>query len=491
MKNQKGFILLLTFALMTVITVMVTALIFLITHETRDMGAQVEDAKLLALADAGVERALAELYTDRSSTTQTGIADIRGEDIDSSSSVGNADRMRYEEDGNATINNATDEALLKTFDANYAHSRITAVQLCVKADRNSGGTGATIEVSYSTTGSFPETGNTALTQALTTTSTEYCTSITSDRTWSWSTILSSNFTLRAVRTAGNRDITMDYLFLRVTFEIDTPTEAWYTGTYQTYPLSLGDGTIQSVSIADEQGKVHLNTATQALLRYLMVENGIDDTTANTVAANIVNYRSSNKFDTIEELQQVTDLTSTIYNAVDQDVTVYSYINTYAQDPAGSRAPVNINTASRAVLEAIFDPLTFNNSSDITNLVDAIIAQRETAPFTCFYSSDSSVITDFYDFERSLSYLSNAEDDRVLGNADASALVPRQGGSQADALTTEFSYESSAFYLQSVSDILNRRIRVKTVVSDQGGKTFTTYDGDTTSVGYRKESFESA
>ena len=270
---------------------------------------------------------------------------------------------------------------------------------------------------------------------------------------------------------------------------DDPHRSWSTGTYATYPIALGSGTIESASIAAEQGKVHLSNATQALLRYLMEAYGIPDATANTVATNIVSYRGSNPFDSVEELKQVTGMTDAIYNAIDQDITVYSYINPYVQGPERARAPININLASAAVLRAIFSPLTFNNGTDITNLVNAIIAQRNVAPFTCFYSANSAVSTDFYDFERAQSYLSNAEDDRVLGNADASLLVPRSGGSNQNALTTEFSYDTNVFRVESVSNISGRKLRIKTAISDQGSRTFTTYNDDVTSTGYWRENFE--
>ena len=96
---------------------------------------------------------------------------------------------------------------------------------------------------------------------------------------------------------------------------------------------------------------------------------------------------------------------------------------------------------------------------------------------------------FYNLVLSVSGLSNAEDDRVLGNADASALIPREGGASQDALTTEFSYDTNAFYVQSLADVGGRRFRIKTILGDQGTKTFTNYAADTTSVGYRKENYE--
>ena len=474
---------------MVALTALVGALVFFVMNEGRDAAIQADDTRLLYVAEAGVERAYREIRDDYLTTTQTGIAQVRGSDTSGSSSVGTPDRARYEEDANATINANTDVLLLKTFDANYTNTKIIKIELGLLADRASGGTGATIQVSYSTTGTFPEAGNTALTQALTTTPTYYFADITADRTWSWSTIMSSNFALRGVRSAGNRSITVDYLFLRVTYGIDTNTEPWHTGSYQTYPLTIGSGTVQSVSITAEQGKVHLNTASQALLRYLMVENGVVDATANTVATNIVNYRVSNPFDTIEELKRVTGMTTAIYDAIDQDVTVYSYINSYAQQPTAARAPININTASTAVLRAIFDPLTFTISSDITSLVNAIILQRNITPFTCFYSADLLITTDFYGFVIAQAYLSTAEQDRVLGNADPSALVPRSGGTQEDALTTEFSYDTNSFKVESVGQLNSRNLRVTTLLGNHGTRTFTNSAGDTSYVGYRRENFE--
>lgn len=488
-KNERGFVLLLTFAFMTVLIALVVGLALIVMHETRDTGSQVEDAQMIYLAEAGVERAFREIRDDYTTTTQTGVAEVRGADTTGSVSVDNVGQIRYEEDANATLNDNADEARLFDFERNYTSTYITKVELGVRASRGGGGTGATIEVSYTTSGSFPEAGNTVLTQALTPQLKDYYEDITADRAWTWATVMSANFILRARRTAGDRDINLDYLFLRVTYEIDTNTEPWSTGSYQSYPLTLGSGTVQSVSLTAEQGKVHLNTASQALLRYLMVENGTADGTADSVASNIVSYRTSNNFDTIEEIQQVSGMTGAIYSAIDQDVTVYGYINTYAAGPAGARAPVNVNTASRAVLEAVFGPLTFTNTADIPALADAVITQRNAAPFTCFYSSDGSVVTDFFDFVRAQSYLNNAEDDRVLGNADASTLVPREGGNDEAGLSTEFAYDTNAFKIDSLARVNERDFRIRAILGDQGAQTFTTHVGDSTATGNHRENYE--
>ena len=493
-RDQRGFLLPLTFMFMLILSAAVGSLIYMASYETRVLGAQMDDTKLLYLSEAGVQRALREIRDDYLVNTQTGTAYIRGASTATSVSITNPDRMRYlaEASGNATIDNNADIAQLKTFDANYTNTRIVSVFLGVRASRATSGTGATLQVSYSTTGSFPEAGNTVLTQALPNSATivAYSQNITADRTWTWSTIMSSNFTLRAVRTAGDRNINLDALYLIVTYEIDTGTEPWSTGSYATFPITLGAGTIQSVSFSAEQGKVHLNTASQTLLRYLMEERGVVSATANTLATNIVTYRTSNQFDSVEELQQASAMTSTIYNLIKDYVTVYSFINTNATRPTGNRAPVNINTAPREVLEAVYDdPALGLGATDSASLATDIITTRATTPFTCFYSANAAVTTDFYDFVNGRGYLTATERNAVLDNADPSLLIPVSGAAGVNGVTTEFSYDTNAFKIESLADVSGRKLRIKTILSDQGTGTFTTFVGDTTSTGYWRENFE--
>lgn len=490
---ERGFILLLTFIFMVTLSVMLAGIIFLVTHEGRDMQAQTDDWKLLNLAEAGVQKALRVIRDDVLTTTQTGTADLRGANTTGSVSVTNANNMRYINEGlNAVINANPDIAQLYDFDANYPDTRIISIQLAMRANRASSGSGATIQVFYTTNNTFPQPGNTILTQPLTTTMTDYYANITADRTWAWPTILdTTNFKLRAARTAGTSNVNLDALYLRVTYEIDTNTEGWATGSYATFPISLGSGTIQSISIVGEQAKVHLNTASQSLLNYLMQERGVASATANTLATNIVNYRATNPFDSVEELQQVSAMTLTIYNLIKDYVTLYSYINPYARQPTAApagRAPANINLASQEVLEAIFDPLSLG-AADPASLAADIITARNAAPFTCFYSSNAALTTDFYDLVTTRSYLTTVEQDRVLGNADASTLVPRSGGTQRNAVTTEFSYDTNTFKVEAAAQVNSRNFRIKTILGDDGAHTFMTFTGDTSSVGWRKENFE--
>ena len=142
--------------------------------------------------------------------------------------------------------------------------------------------------------------------------------------------------------------------------------------------------------------------------------------------------------------------------------------------------------------AVFDPLGLG-ATDAASLATDIINTRAVSPFTCFYSSNSAVTTDFYDFVRSRSYLSASgnpdEQDRVLDNADASNLVPVPGSTGFNAVTAEFCYDTNAFKVESLAEVQGRRMRLKVILSDDGGHRFTTYNGDTSTAGWRKENFE--
>ncbi len=485
-------IIVLVFAL--VLTTIIMALAYLVSTETRGVGFQLDDTKALYLAQAGIERAFREIRDDILTTTQTGVADLRGADTSLSASIGSPGNMRYIDTSTATINSNTDQAILRTFDSNYRNTRIISVELHARASRGGGaGSNPTMQVSYTTDGA---SYTIAITQTLTSTSlTDFSADITGSLTWA--TIMSSNFRLRTMRTGGTRNINLDSMYLRVTYGIDTLTEPWATGSYASFPITLGDGTMQSVSIIDEARKVHLNYASQLLLSNLLQNLGISSASAK--ATDIVNYRGAaltNPFDSVEELQQVSSITASDYSTIKDYVTVYSFINTSSYRPPASgttsRAPININTASFQVLKAEFDPLGLG-AGDSTSLANDIITFRNTTPFTCFYSSDAAVTTDFYDFARSRAYLSTAgnpdEQDRVLDNADASSLIPVSGSTSFSAVTTEFCYATTNFKVESVGRIGDINTRVKTIVGDDGSRTFQNFTGDGTLTGYWKENYE--
>ena len=491
--RRRGFVMIIALVYTMILAVVVTAMAYFIASETRGVGFQLDDTKALYLAQAGVERAFREIRDEVLTPPQTGLADLRGADTTLSTSVTNVARIHYirETSGLATFTAGT--AILSQFDSNYTNTGIISVQVAVRASRASSGTGATIQVAYTTDGS---TYTTVITQALTTTVTDYFAAIPAP---AWPAMMSTNFRLRCLRSIGTSTVNLDALYLRVSYSIDTNTEPWYTGTYTAFPMTLGDGFIQSVSIVDEARKVHLNYASQLLLRDLMQERGVNTGTANTLATNIVSYRGAsltNPFDSIEELQQVSGMTQEIYDLIKDYVTVHSFINTDSYRPpatgATSRAPININTATPEVLRAVFDPIL--TAAISTRLADDIVTARTTAPFTCFYNSNTAVTTDFYDFINSRSYLSAARRNQILDNADASLLIPVPGYGGMDEETTEFCYANTTYKVDSVGRIKlnpteNIDSRVQTIIGNDGSRTLPTYVGDTVLTGYWKESYE--
>lgn len=496
--RSSGFAMILALIFMVVLAVMVMGMAYFIATETRGIGFQLDDTKALYLAQAGVERALREIRDDVLTTTQIGVSDLRGNTTSGTAGTASAmNRVRYFNEG-AILTLASAGAgtyvILRDYDLNYLGTRIKNVRIgCRYRKSSGGGTNPRLEILYTTNGVFPEAGNSSFDAVVSSTSYNnqpyIVLDITGDRVWSWSIINSINFQIRARGyNSSNRNVRIDYLFLQVTYEIDTNTEAWYTGTYASYPITLGDGTIQSVSIADEAGKVHLNTASQSLLRYIMQERGIPSVDAMKLAADIVDYRTTNWFDSIEEIQQISDMTPAYYDLIKDYITVYPFINASATRPSGARAPININTAPREVLEAIFDGLVLG-ATDPASLATDIINTKATTPFTCFYSSDSTITSDFYDFVNTRGYLTATERNRVLDNADASPLVPVAGAPAINAETTEFCYYTDAFKVDSIGKIGDINLRVKNVLKDDGSRLLYTYVGDATPTGYWKESYE--
>ena len=476
-----GFILITVLMFFVLLVSLVAVYLFFSTTEYRQAGNTLLDAKALGLAEAGLERGIREIRDDVLTTTQVGTADLRGADTSLCVSIGTPANMRYIDTAVATINANTDQAILRTFDSNYTNTRIKSIELHARAARSGSGTNPTMRVSYTTDGVIYTI---AITQTLTsTTLTDFSADITGALTWQM--IMSPNFRLRATRTAGTRNISLDSMFLRITYEIDTNTENWATGSFVAFPITLGDGTIDSISISAEQGKVHLNTASQSLLRYLMQERGIASATANTLATRIVNYRNAKLFDSVEELKNVSGITNAYYDLLKDFISVYSFINTYVTRPSGARAPININTAPREVLEALFDPLGLA-AADPASLAADIITRRATIPFTCFYSANAAVTSDFYDFVYSRGYLTATERNRVLDNADASSLIPVSGFAGYNAATTEFSYDTDAFTIDSIGSVGGISRKARTIIHDDGNRYLTTSVSDTTPKKYWRE-----
>lgn len=534
-KSQKGFILLLTLIFMVALTIMVGALLYMVTYEARDMAAQMDDYKLLNLAGSGVERGHRAIRDFFTTSPQTMTADLRGGSTTGSTSVTNPGYMRHIDataatlaTTTATMANTSARALLRTFDSNYTNTKITSVQVRVRASRATGGS-ATLQVSYST--SAIPSYTTLITWALPNSTTPSENSATLPNPgpsgWDWTTLttglMNPNLILRAVYSSGNRTIYLDAMYLRVTYQTVTPPANWATGAYTIFPINLygaaGNGQIESARIGEggnltggyyeettEQGKVHLNYASQLLLSNLMTELGIASARASTLASNIITYRGTpltNPFNSVEELKQVSTITQAEYDMMKNFVTVYSFANKSTQRSGGAgnyRAPVNINTAPRQVLEAVFDPLSIG-ATDAASLATDIISQRSSSPFKGFYyyASLASDNTYLYNFINNRAYLTAAERLVVLDNADASLIPAGRTAASPNAVTTEFCYTADACKINSLANIYAgdaarvRRLRVNTVRGGMDGRrVLEIYDSGTppaVSAGYRKENYE--
>jgi general secretion pathway protein K len=147
---------------------------------------------------------------------------------------------------------------------------------------------------------------------------------------------------------------------------------------------LFDGTPVSVEIRDESAKIDINTASEQLLRGLLVSSGVPDDEASRLLDAILDWRdpddlkrpngaeepdykaaglsykpANGPFQAIEELQLVLGMRPEIYRRLASSITVFS------------RSPgVNAQLASREVLLAI--------PGATTEVVDAYIARREAA-----------------------------------------------------------------------------------------------------------------
>ncbi len=326
---------------------------------------------------------------------------------------------------------------------------------------------------------------------------EYLTqSIKIDKDDVWQVLMSTNgndFRIRAqADKTGSRECDIDWFALRVTTEVDASSEPWASNSYISLPAALGNGSIESITVSDESGKININYAPYNLLRRLLRYCGITPQgTANTLATNIVNYRTSDWFSTIQEVKQVDGVTDAYFDLIKDDITVCSWVNQDVTRPTGARAPVNINTASENVLKAIIRLCDPGSPADdrAQQLVEAIRDQIEDSPFTSMYSSYETQLairdetppatrdlTSFSGFIRDLcddvgfdwlSEDSYTDALRILNIADGSSLnrdVTQNWADNDVAGGVEFCYYSHTFLIESTGE--NGNIE-RTVVQTYG------------------------
>lgn len=484
---KKGFILIVAMITMAVLVVALASLVTIVTGGARNIKAQTDDYKMLYLCDAGLELASKAIKDDTGSSSTAGMADLRGSAFSSPCGyVPDPENARAVDGAATTFSDGFGDRdlVIGEMDPNYAGSRLRAMTLHVTGSFTGSRSNPTwLIAEYTTDGISYRTiaDNIILPEAESELIFPFPEPLPS-----WDELLNSSFSLRITRNSdGDEGAYINAVFLRATFETDTLTEAWATGSYQSFPVEFGSDSIASVSIADEQGKIHLNTASGDLIRNLFVACGFGDAAASSAADNIIARRNSSAFLSVEELAAVSGVDADMYDAAHDFFTVYSFINGYVKRPSSPRAAININTAPPEVLKAVFGPPLLGES-DASQMASDIISRRSALTFPALYTADpSGAVSTLATFIDSRAYLDATEKASVLDAVDGSA-YPLTG---ADAPTTELCYNSGAFKASSESLVGTRGMTVSAIRNRSAGPTVSRVYGDTPGAGYRKESFE--
>lgn len=516
-----GFILITILIFFVLLVSLAAAFLFFATIELRQAANNLSDVKALAISEAGLERGIREIRDEELAAPQISNPSQRNYcpriSLDGYQATGisvtNSSRACFY--GNTFGSTSAYYATLSTAQGsnvivydfqqrfNLWASSIKEIRVICRARKNSsGGRNPTLQLRYTFNGSAGSpTWYTIDERQISSTAWSapyYVTIDAPDPIPNWANIMDSdNFRVQAYHSSSsdNRTIYIDYLAIEVSLAVDASSEPWYAGFSD---ISLGDGVIESIDIRDEAGKVHLNYASQALLNYLMQECAIPASVANTIAASIVNYRTTSKmFDSIEELKAVPGMTQAYYDAVKDYITVWPWVNDNVNRPAGARSPVNINTACELVLEAVLDPLGLPSGSGVLDesnnnypnrIARAIIAARATTPFSAICTTNPDTLGDLYDFLVGQTYLSSARRNTILENADASLYNRTLSASwnNNDEVSSEFCFYTDTFSLQSRGSQSGSSRLTATVIKKNGNKYLDTYIDDTAAKRYWRE-----
>lgn len=152
----------------------------------------------------------------------------------------------------------------------------------------------------------------------------------------------------------------------------------------------------SYTIADEDGKLNINNASLPQLKYIIRNTGVDITEVDTIVDSIIDWRDTNDLhmlngaeeDYYQSLQRPYSCKDGPFNIIDELLLVkgvtpeiFYGITPYLTTWSSNR--ININTASREVLEAAFGITAAEN----------IIRQREDGPILSPVSGGS--VTSFF------------------------------------------------------------------------------------------------
>jgi DNA uptake protein ComE-like DNA-binding protein len=204
-------------------------------------------------------------------------------------------------------------------------------------------------------------------------------------------------------------------------------------------IDLGSNLIGMIylKILDSASQINLNDSNPNLALILSHLPSLDAARANAIIA----YRNSlagGAFSFEEELLNVPGITPAIFNAIKDHVTLYSWsdpkattsynVADYTTTVSGgqSRSPVNVNTASQAVLTAVLQPLV---PAEAASVASQIVAHVETSPF---YSWQA-----FNTFIDGLG-LAQSKANAIKNNANPNRIKPA-------GYTTEFCFHGGGYY----------------------------------------------
>jgi hypothetical protein len=202
-----------------------------------------------------------------------------------------------------------------------------------------------------------------------------------------------------------------------------------------------------VKIRDCASMINLNDWNpnlEEILTRLFTKLGVSSPAA--VAQNILNKRAElgDKFPTKESIKLAAGVGDTIYDAIKDYVTVFGYIDQNTVDSAGAaepRAPVNINTAPKVVLQAVLEGVEGVAEGYSGAIADMLITNRSITYWPGF---------DWWiDNDGSLSDISKEIKQRVKDNANPNRIKPAQ-------CSTEFCFSSGGYYeIESTGKVYKR------------------------------------
>lgn len=184
-------------------------------------------------------------------------------------------------------------------------------------------------------------------------------------------------------------ITPEMLFKRVTVP---------GGYFEIVPSWQRDEGPRRYGMSDEEGRINLNGVSAAdhqILKYLVLDAGFEKDTAETITASVVDwvdeddqvfnepYGQENdpakpspvlirnrKFENVQELLLIKGMTTEIFTAIENDLTVF---------PQANGLTVNLNTATPRVLRSLIRSFTGNRTnteiSDADSLAEKLLRYR--------------------------------------------------------------------------------------------------------------------